>query len=382
MKLEIEENPDRYTINTNRESTDDEKKELERIRQEAEVQGPIFFEMPKERLDLLTSLKKELDTLVPTLKKQMQQANYKSDPKVKSALNELRVSESVVENQLSKDSFMIDAEVRGMSAVEQHLKDPSRKEAKTLLTPEHLRYLARQLKLLKVMREMQPQAKKADKESDEAEDAAQIDMAAAIDQLVGKKMAKSIEDGEPLDVSELTYLDVDVAKQSEDWSIGHLVKHIAHLEKEAKQLEKKIDSMSLKERDEWDKHYPFSIVQHDLHRQNMMRLVETKLQMQKDIEGGASADEDEKEFAQFDPELQAWYDAEKERGISIVKKYAAEMTADGTYSNVPQEQMEAILEEVVNHENLETKELAEEFFENMWKKLEETKVKFNRPPKP
>lgn len=107
---------------------------------------------------------------------------------------------------------MIDAEVRGMSAVEQHLKDPSRKEAKTLLTPEHLRYLARQLKLLKVMREMQPQAKKADKESDEAEDAAQIDMAAAIDQLVGKKMAKSIEDGEPLDVSELTYLDVDVAK--------------------------------------------------------------------------------------------------------------------------------------------------------------------------
>lgn len=104
--------------------------------------------------------------------------------------------------------------------------------------------------------------------------------------------------------------------------------------------------------------------------------------MQKDIEGGASADEDEKEFAQFDPELQAWYDAEKERGVSIVKKYAAEMTADGTYSNVPQEQMEAILEEVVNHENLETKELAEEFFENMWKKLEETKVKFNRPPKP
>jgi len=65
---------------------------------------------------------------------------------------------------------MIDAEVRGLSAVEQHVKDPSRKEAKTLLTPEHLRYLARQLKLLKVMREMQPSPKKAD--SDEVEDAA------------------------------------------------------------------------------------------------------------------------------------------------------------------------------------------------------------------
>jgi len=69
MKLEIEENPDRYTINTNRESNEDEKKELEKIRQEAEGEGPIFFEMPKERLDMLTSLKKELDTMVPTLKK-------------------------------------------------------------------------------------------------------------------------------------------------------------------------------------------------------------------------------------------------------------------------------------------------------------------------
>jgi len=51
MKIEIEENPERYTI----QSPNDRKKQnnLDKVRNEAESQGPIFFDMPQERLDLI-----------------------------------------------------------------------------------------------------------------------------------------------------------------------------------------------------------------------------------------------------------------------------------------------------------------------------------------
>ncbi len=66
----------------------------------------------------------------------------------------------------------------------------------------------------------------------------------------------------------------------------------------------------------------------------------------------------------------------------MVRKYAKELIEDGGYGNIPQEKIEAVLEEVVNHENLETKETAEEFFNSMWEKLSKVKVKFNRKVKP
>ncbi len=84
--------------------------------------------------------------------------------------------------------------------------------------------------------------------------------------------------------------------------------------------------------------------------------------MAKDIEGGASADEEEKEYAQVEPELKEWYDAQVDREKDMVRKYAKELIEDGGYEDIPQEKIEAVLEEVVNHENLETKENAEEFF--------------------
>jgi len=84
--------------------------------------------------------------------------------------------------------------------------------------------------------------------------------------------------------------------------------------------------------------------------------------MAKDIEGGMSADEEEKEYAQVEPELKEWYDAQVDREKDMVRKYAKELIEDGGYEGIPQEKIEAVLEEVVNHENLETKENAEEFF--------------------
>ena len=122
-------------------------------------------------------------------------------------------------------------------------------------------------------------------------------------------MAKSIEDGSPLDLSETTYRDDDIAIETENWSIDLLAKHVARLEKEADQLEQKLKTMSMKERHEWDKIYPFSITDHDNARNELLDYIESKMSMAKDIEGGASADEEEKEYAQVEPELKEWYDA-------------------------------------------------------------------------
>ncbi len=90
-------------------------------------------------------------------------------------------------------------------------------------------------------------------------------------------MAKSIENGGPIDVSETTYRDDDIALETENWSIDLLAKHVARLEKEADQLEQKMKTMSLKERNEWDKVYPFSIVDHDHERTELFDYIESKM---------------------------------------------------------------------------------------------------------
>jgi hypothetical protein len=115
--------------------------------------------MPKERLDLIKSLKGDLDSLVPTIKDKMKKnPNYRKDAKVNAALDDLRAAEAKVEHELIKDRYMIDVKDRGDAAVYERSRiNPSLPlDKKTVLSPEHLRYLARQLKLLLTLRKVEP----------------------------------------------------------------------------------------------------------------------------------------------------------------------------------------------------------------------------------
>mmetsp|Transcript_2406 Transcript_2406/g.3064 ORF Transcript_2406/g.3064 Transcript_2406/m.3064 type:complete len:88 (+) Transcript_2406:2390-2653(+) len=48
-----------------------------------------------------------------------------------------------------------------------------------------------------------------------------------------------------------------------------LAKEIERLEKEANLVDAKLTTMTIKERAEWDKHYPFSIREHDAAKQEI-----------------------------------------------------------------------------------------------------------------
>lgn len=109
---------------------------------------------------MIKQLKGDLDSLVPSLKEKMQKnANYQNDAKVNAAIEELRAAEAKVEHELLKDRHMISVESRGAAAVMEHGRiSPSSLTKKTMLSPEHLRYLARQLKLILTLRKVEPMA--------------------------------------------------------------------------------------------------------------------------------------------------------------------------------------------------------------------------------
>ncbi len=70
--------------------------------------------------------------------------NYKKNTVITEAINDLRAAESKVEHELLKERLMIDVSTRGDAAVSEHMRTQElESEKKTMLSPEHLRYLAR-----------------------------------------------------------------------------------------------------------------------------------------------------------------------------------------------------------------------------------------------
>jgi len=57
--------------------------------------------------------------------------------------------------------------------------------------------------------------------------------------------------------------------------------------------------------------------------------------------------------------------------MSIIKRYAEEMRAENPtfYSDLTSEKVEEILQEIIEKEDLQDDEAADEYFEKMWKKL-------------
>ena len=86
---------------------------------------------------------------------------------------------------------------------------------------------------------------------------------AFVDDLLGSKLVHSINEGAKMDFSEISFLDKEIKAENQHMTADMLAKEIERLESEAVQVEAKLQTMSLKERAEWDKHYPFSIVEHD-----------------------------------------------------------------------------------------------------------------------
>ena len=63
-----------------------------------------------------------------------------------------------------------------------------------------------------------------------------------------------------------------------------------------------------------------------------------------------------------------------------MRTMAKEMVEDGTLQ-IEQEELEKILDEISNKDGLDSKEIADKYFDEMWAKMMK-RVKTNRPLKP
>lgn len=68
------------------------------------------------------------------------------------------------------------------------------------------------------------------------------------------------------------------------------------------------------------------------------------------------------------PELEEWYKSFQERRMKEVSNLANEMIAEGSLT-IEQEELEAILNEISNRHDLETTEIANEYYNKMWDKI-------------
>ena len=90
--------------------------------------------------------------------------------------------------------------------------------------------------------------------------------------------------------------------------------------------------------------------------------------------------EELKKMAMIDPELEQWFQTQNERDQKIMRTMAKEMVEDGTLQ-IEQEELEKILDEISNKDGLDSKEIADKYFDEMWAKMMK-RVKTNRPLKP
>ena len=68
-------------------------------------------------------------------------------------MGEIRAQEEAIELNLAGSNGKIDEKIRGEAAVTQQLVIEQQNSEKLLLSPEHLRYLARQLRLLMILKQ-------------------------------------------------------------------------------------------------------------------------------------------------------------------------------------------------------------------------------------
>lgn len=133
-------------------------------------------------------------------------------------------------------------------------------------------------------------------------------------------------------------------------------------------MEDKLANLSIKERAEWDKHYPFSIVEHDAFNAENQEAYDLAQDIKKEIEdGNIELAEGEK----FDSEaIDAWGKAEQAKDKAILTRYAAELKEENPgLADIPDEKLELVLKEIIEKDGIEDEETAKEFFDEMWAKM-------------
>ena len=165
-------------------------------------------------------------------------------------------------------------------------------------------------------------------------------------------------------------------------SDDYIQSQINKLKDEADKLEKKLSTMSLRERAQWDKYHPFSVRDYDEQNASLHEEYETKKILNKLMADNPTVEvhEELKKMAMIDPELEQWFQTQNERDQKIMRTMAKEMVEDGTLQ-IEQEELEKILDEISNKDGLDSKEIADKYFDEMWAKMMK-RVKTNRPLKP
>ena len=143
--------------------------------------------------------------------------------------------------------------------------------------------------------------------------------------------------------------------------------------------------MSLRERTQHDKIYPFSVKENDEAIEQTIADYNEKKRMQKAMvekeAEGETFDEKEKAFCFISPEEEAEVEALIAAKNLPISNFAEEFREE---INIDEESMQKILDLVTQKEGLDDEETATEFFDSIWTKLElhKRRIKDNKPLKP
>ena len=288
------------------------------------------------------------------------------------------------------------------------------------LSPEIMRYLARQCKQILVYRKYQNQYASSGAEGKTIDVKANEDLREVVDssagldeelidivdsvpvediapsaafndagllnEFIGAAAQKSIEEeADEIDFSELTRIDMDIATSLEKMSDAFIEQQVAELESKAIKEDARISQMSLRERTQHDKIYPFSVKENDEAIEQTIADYNEKKRMQKAMvekeAEGETFDEKEKAFCFISPEEEAEVEALIAAKNLPISNFAEEFREE---INIDEESMQKILDLVTQKEGLDDEETATEFFDSIWTKLElhKRRIKDNKPLKP
>ena len=117
-KIEMEENPERYTVELeeNKKAAKAKETKQKQAYSAAVAEGPIF-DMPEDRTAEIAELREKLDLYIPKIKAKIQSnQNYKNDLEYKRLISEIQLLEDTLEEKLSLYNAPIDEEIRAEAA--------------------------------------------------------------------------------------------------------------------------------------------------------------------------------------------------------------------------------------------------------------------------
>ena len=156
-------------------------------------------------------------------------------------------------------------------------------------------------------------------------------------------------------------MDDDIVVQVNGMSDEYVQSQIDKMREEADKMEKKLKTMTLKERAKVDQYHHFSLAEFDYENQMLLQEYNFRKQLLTAVEESEVKMEDLEEKLQdaltIKPDLQEWYDNYHGAQMLSVTNLAQEMIKDGALK-IEQEELEKLLTEISNKEGLENSEVA------------------------